>query len=442
MANKFSASRIENDCGETTSGVPEIGRIHIRDRIKELRRVRAKDLLPNGKNWRRHPPAQVAALRGLLDEIGYVDVLIARELPDGRLGLIDGHLRRDTTPDQEVPVIVLDVTEKEADKILATLDPLAAMAEMDSERITSLLATVQTNSEAVKELLKRTVGDRIWEIVHPADVAELEVSPDRAEALCAKWKVETGQLWQAGPHRLVCGDCRDRDLVARLWTATSRSLRMIWSDPPYGVSYSEKTNWLNTHRSGPSRRPIENDSLKPDQLQKLFAMALEVSRTHALPGAVIYATVPGAYLKYFIAGLEDGGFSYRACLVWVKQNFVIGRGDYHFRHEPILYGWIENGPHYFAGDRSHDSVFEVDRPMASELHPTTKPVELIGKMIANSSRVGDVVYDPFAGSGSTVVAAHQLGRIGYACELDPAYVAVQLERLSLLGLEPKQVRES
>jgi DNA modification methylase len=171
-------------------------------------------------------------------------------------------------------------------------------------------------------------------------------------------------------------------------------------------------------------------------------MALEVSRDHAMPGAVIYATVPGAYLKYFIAGLEDGGFSYRSCLVWVKQNFVIGRGDYHFRHEPILYGWIDNGPHYFAGDRSHDSVFEVDRPMASELHPTTKPVELIGKMIANSSRVGDVVYDPFAGSGSTVVAAHQLGRIGYACELDPSYVAVQLERLSLLGLEPRQVQES
>ena len=97
-----------------------------------------------------------------MDEIGYVDVLIARELPDGRLGLIDGHLRRDTTPDQEVPVIVVDVTEEEADKILATLDPLAAMAELDSERITLLLTTVQTNSEAVRELLKRTVGDRLW----------------------------------------------------------------------------------------------------------------------------------------------------------------------------------------------------------------------------------------------------------------------------------------
>jgi hypothetical protein len=254
LANKSSASRVDNDCYETTSRVPEIGRIQVRDRIKELRRVRAKDLLPNGKNWRRHPPAQVAALRGLLDEIGYVDVLIARELPDGRLVLIDGHLRRDSTPDQEVPVIVVDVTEEEADKILATLDPLAAMAELDSERITSLLATVQTNSEAVQELLKRTVGDRLWEIVHPTNVAEIEISPDHAETLCTKWKVEAGQLWQAGLHRIVCGDCRDKDLVARLWTSASPPLRMIWTDPPYGVSYSEKTNWLSAHRSGPSRR--------------------------------------------------------------------------------------------------------------------------------------------------------------------------------------------
>ena len=99
----------------------------------------------------------------------------------------------------------------------------------------------------------------------------------------------------------MCGDCRNKDLVARLWTAASPPLRMIWSDPPFGVSYSEKMNWLSAHRSGPSRRPIENDSLKPDQLQKLFAMALEVSRQHAMPGAVIYATVPGAYLKYFIS---------------------------------------------------------------------------------------------------------------------------------------------
>ena len=154
---------------------------------------------------------------------------------------------------------------------------------------------------------------------------------------------------------------------------------------------------------------------------------------------MIYATVPSVFLKYFIQGLEDGGFSFRHCLIWLKDTFVMGRADYHYRHEPILYGWLENGPHYFVDDRTLDSVFEIDRPMASDLHPTTKPVELIAKMLANSSRAGELVYDPFAGSGSTIVAAHQLGRIGYGCELDPGYVAVQLERLSMIGLEPRLV---
>jgi hypothetical protein len=209
--------------------------IQIRDRIKELRRVRAKDLLPNPKNWRRHPKTQADALRGLLAEVGYADALLARELPDGKLMLIDGHLRAETTPDALVPVLVLDVTEEEADKILLTLDPLAAMAESDSERIKALLATVQTESDAVQELFKRTAGDRLWEVLHPQELKEAEVSPDRADELRAKWGTDLGQLWQIGPHRLSCGDCRDRAVVARLWTNGGPHLRMIWTDPPYGV---------------------------------------------------------------------------------------------------------------------------------------------------------------------------------------------------------------
>jgi DNA modification methylase len=215
---------------------------------------------------------------------------------------------------------------------------------------------------------------------------------------------------------------------------------MLFADAPYGVNYGEKTQWTNRRRGGPKRRSIENDSLKPTELQKLFAAALNVAREYALPGAAIYATVPGVFLKYFIQGLEDGGFSYRHCLIWVKQSFVLGRSDYHYRHEPILYGWLDDGTHYFTEDRTQDSVFEVNRPMVSDLHPTTKPVELIARMVANSSRPRELVYDPFAGSGSTLLAAHQLGRVGYGCEVDPAYVAVTLERLSMLGLKPKLVK--
>lgn len=413
--------------------------LQIRDRIKELRRVPATALLENPRNWRRHPKAQAAALRDLLTEIGYADALLARELPDGKLMLVDGHLRKQSTPDAQVPVLVLDVSEEEADILLATIDPLAAMAETDADRIKALVATLQTDSSAVQELLKRTVGDRVWEVLHPDELNQVEVSPDRADELQTKWGTEANQLWQAGANRLICGDSTDQKIVGRLWADGGPRTSLIWTDPPYGVSYGDKTRWAHEHGRGTRRRTIENDSLKPDELQKLFSTALTLANEYTIPGAVIYATVSSVFLKYFIQGLEDSGFSYRGCLVWVKQNFVLGRGDYHYRHEPILYAWLENGPHYFGGDRTHDSVFDINRPTISDLHPTTKPLELIAKMIANSSRPGELVYDPFAGSGSTIIAAHQLGRIGYGCELNPAYLAVQLERLSMLGLEPKLI---
>jgi DNA modification methylase len=118
---------------------------------------------------------------------------------------------------------------------------------------------------------------------------------------------------------------------------------------------------------------------------------------------------------------------------------VIGAGDYHWQHESILYGWKEDGAHYFTDDRTQTSIFEVDKPHVSDLHPTTKPVELVARMIANSSRAGDIIYDPFLGSGSAPVGAHQLGRIGYGVEISPEYLAVALERLPMLGLEPSLV---
>lgn len=414
--------------------------MQIRNRIKELRFVRAADLVVNPRNWRRHPKAQSDALRALLAKIGYAGAVLARELPDGQLMLIDGHLRVATTPDALIPVLVLDVTEQEADEILVTFDPLGAMAEADSERLKALLETVRTDDAALQELLRRTAGERLWETLYPHELDEAEVSPEKADELKAKWHTELGQVWGCERHRLICGDCTDPTVLARLWGDTDLRMRMLFADLPYGVDYGKKTQWTNHYRSGPKRRPIENDCLKPAELQKLFAAALNVARIYALPGAAIYATVPSVFLKYFIQGLEDGGFSYRHCLIWVKQSFVLGRSDYHYRHEPILYGWLDNGPHYFIDDRTQDSVFQIDRPMVSELHPTTKPIELIARMVANSSRPRELVFDPFAGSGSTLVAAHQLDRIGYGAEIDPAYLAVTLERLSMLGLKPELVK--
>jgi hypothetical protein len=215
--------------------------LQFRDRIKDFRRVRAGDLIPNPRNWRIHPKSQADALCGLLAELGFADALLTRELPDGRLMLIDGHLRKENVPpDAQVPVLVLDVTEEEADKILLTLDPLATMAEADTERIKALLATVRTESEAVRELLKRTAGDRLWEILHPHEIKEVEVTLERADELRAKWGIGAGQVWQAGPHRMGCGDSTDQTFVTLLWGRRGPTCRLVWTDPPYGVDYASK----------------------------------------------------------------------------------------------------------------------------------------------------------------------------------------------------------
>jgi hypothetical protein len=156
----------------------------IRDRIKELRRVRARDLLANPKNWRVHSKVQAAALRGLLAEVGYADALLARELPDGRLQLIDGHLRAETTPSAMVPVLILDVSEAEADKILLTLDPLTGMAESDSERLQALLNNVRTDSKAVEQLFARIAEQDALQVLRPpVEILDPEPQLERAAEL-------------------------------------------------------------------------------------------------------------------------------------------------------------------------------------------------------------------------------------------------------------------
>src|SRR5450759_4796948 len=205
--------------------------MRIRDRIVELRRVRAADLRPNPKNWRTHPKAQQEALRVILGEGGYADALLARETPDG-LVLIDGHLRAEITPDVEVPVLVLDVDEAEADKLLLSLDPLAAMAEGDADALRTLLAQVETDSDAVRRMvdgLAKEYGAQPG----PKPLDDPGPKFEEAEKLRSKWGVELSQLWMLGEHRLLCGDSTNAVDVARLMNGERAIL--FATDPPYLV---------------------------------------------------------------------------------------------------------------------------------------------------------------------------------------------------------------
>ena len=201
----------------------------IRDRVQRLERRRAGDLVPNPKNWRTHPKGQQDALRGILAEVGYADALLARELPDGSLMLVDGHLRAETTPDQEVPVLVLDISEAEADKLLLSLDPLAALAETNAVALDALLRDVDTGSEGLQQMYADLAEAAELYQDDAKEIVEDEIHEPPADPI-----TKPGDLWLLGDHRLLCGDSTKGEDVERLMAAELADL--TFTDPPYGIS--------------------------------------------------------------------------------------------------------------------------------------------------------------------------------------------------------------
>jgi DNA modification methylase len=378
----------------------------------ELRRVPAAQLLSHPKNWRRHPLAQAAALRAMLAEVGMADACLARQTEQG-LVLIDGHLRRELAADGLLPVLVLDLTEGEAETLLATLDPLAGMAVADPEALRAILETVVIPDPA---LLSHITG------LLPQTPAAGKCAPDALPPRRRKSSVRTGEVWAMGAHRLLCGDAASPEDLSTLIGGHPADL--LWTDPPYGVDYVGKTRDSLT---------LANDV--PAGLGTLLERAFRAVDGVLRPGAALYVAHPaGALSVTFAQAFLGAGWRLHQTLVWVKDRMVLGHADYHYRHEPILYGYKPGpgrwgrGHRGWHGGNDQDSVLEIPRPAASPDHPTAKPVELITRCLANSAAPGEVVLDPFAGSGSTLIAGEQLGRVTRLVEIDPAYCQVILDR--------------
>lgn len=238
-----------------------------------------------------------------------------------------------------------------------------------------------------------------------------------------------GDVWVLGEHRLVCGSSSDPAAWAALMG--TEKAQLVWTDPPYGVAivggsraYSEE------RRLAGGGKVIENDDLDPAALRKFLATTLKLAADACEPGAVWYVAAPSGdlFLEFaHVLGREGMGI-WRHTLAWVKDRFVMGRADYHYRHESILYGWVPGAGHYFVDERTHDTVLEVPRPAANPDHPTMKPVELVARCVRNSSRPGDIVVDGFGGSGTTLLAAEQENRRARLIELSPAYCDVIVRR--------------
>lgn len=245
-------------------------------------------------------------------------------------------------------------------------------------------------------------------------------------------KSKVGDVWLLGKHRLICGDATIPATVERLMEG--KLADCVWTDPPYNVAYQTKLSKEEAVARNRRKDGLEvmNDSMSDEDfiafLNKVFEASLSVTRV----GGSIYVAHADANGEQFRRAFRESGWMMKQCLIWVKDVFVMGRQDYQWQHEPILYGWKPGAAHHWYSDRRQTTVLQFDRPRKSVEHPTMKPVGLVGYNIGNSSKRGDCVLDPFGGSGTTMVACEQINREARLIELDPVYCDVICARWSRL----------
>ena len=236
---------------------------------------------------------------------------------------------------------------------------------------------------------------------------------------------KAGDKWILGKHKLVCGDSTKAEFISLLFGENKAD--MVFTDPPYNVNYgmftgSSKNGYRFKHRQ------IENDNMSDDEFRAFLINFLKESKDYVKLGSPYYICYGERQGIAFLSSFKEAGLHHSCNIIWKKHTLVLGRSDYHYIHEPIFYGWFEGQQHKYYGDRKNTSVWEFDRPMKSDLHPTMKPVNLIINALKNSSKEEDIIYEPFSGSGSTFIACEKLNRSCYGIEFDPKYCDVIIKR--------------
>lgn len=381
-----------------------------------IQKIKIDKLIPATYNPRKNlkpSDAEYVKIKNSIEKFGFVSPLVINK----DMTVIGGHQRLKVLKEMgivEVECIIVDLDKTNEKALNIALNKI--QGDWDEEKLEALLQELKLEDfdtnltgfdfDEVDEILKDVNGSK-------EDDFDVDSAYEEIEEPITK----PGDVWILGKHRLMCGDSAQKEDVMHLMN--NQDADMLLTDPPYNVNYVGKTS---------EALKIKNDNMSDNQFYEFLKKVFENMYSVTKEGASIYVFHADTEGLNFRKAFKDAGYKLAECLIWKKDCFVMGRQDYQWQHEPILYGWKEGAAHHFINDRTQSTILEFDRPRQSSLHPTMKPIDLVARLLKNSSKENDKILDLFGGSGSTIIAAEQLNRNCYTMELDPKYCDVIVKR--------------
>lgn len=367
--------------------------------------------------------AEYEKLKRSIEQFGYVEPVIWNKAT-GRV--VGGHQRLKVLVDSgltEVDCVVIELSEEKEKALNVALNKISG--EWDTGKLAMLISDLQGSDfdvsltgfeeDELADLFSKTAGKEVTD-----DDFDLTAALEKASF------VERGDVWTVGRHRLVCGDATSAEDAAILMD--DKRANLIVTDPPYGVSFKSASGLT-----------IQNDSMKNEEFYNFLLSSFKCMADNLEKGGAAYIFHADTEGLNFRKAFIDAGFHLAGVCIWAKNSLVLGRSDYQWQHEPVLYGFMKNGKHPWYADRKQTTIWNYDKPKRSANHPTSKPLDLLGYPICNSSQENSIVLDTFGGSGSTMMACEQTNRICYMMELDEKYASVILRRAVENGISPNDI---
>ena len=380
------------------------------NRVSEMNLVDIDKLIPYVNNARTHSKEQINKLRASIREFGFINPVIF----DRDYNVIAGHGRIMASKEEgidKVPCVFVDyLTDAQKKAYILADNRMAPDADWDEE----LLKVEIESLQGADFDLNLTGFDEAELMDIFGDDNQSRAKDDDFDLTAALEKasfVEKGDVWTVGRHRLMCGDATSSEDVSTLMGNTKANL--ILTDPPYGVSFKSSSGLT-----------IQNDSMKNEEFYNFLLASFKCMAEHLENGGSAYVFHADTEGLNFRKAFIGAGFHLASCCIWVKDSLVLGRSDYQWQHEPVLYGFVQNGKHKWYSDRKQTTIWNFDKPKRNANHPTSKPLDLLSYPIGSSTQENGVVIDTFGGSGSTMMACEQMNRICYMMELDEKYASV------------------